>query len=144
MSTAVAINIIYKTSSVHHVCRVTTAHLLHASAWMVYHHLNNCILKCFNSMKIINNFFLKHSIWQKRKSPLVRVEPNASHLPDKHPRPLDHRRFPICNRSLIQVIHICPLLWQSILFTRHHLCIMSAELPLHICSMHLPGWSTII
>ena len=42
MSTAVAINIIYKTSSAHCICAVvTTAHLFHASVWMVYHHLNN-------------------------------------------------------------------------------------------------------
>ena len=33
------------------------------------------------------------------------VKPDASHLPDECPRPLDHRGFPICHRSLVQVIH---------------------------------------
>ena len=45
-------------------------------------------------MKIINNS-LEHSCeTEKGKSPPVGVEPNASHLPDEHPRPLDHRGFP--------------------------------------------------
>ena len=105
----VTIDIIYKTSSVHLICAVTTVHLLHTSAWMVYHHLNNWVLKCFNSMKIINNFSETLYMAEKGKSPLVGVEPNASHLPDKCPRLLDHRGFLICHRSLFQVIHVWSL-----------------------------------
>lgn len=41
----------------------------------------------------INNSY-ETLIWQKRKFPLVGVKPNASHLPDEHPRLLDHRGFP--------------------------------------------------
>ena len=60
----------------------------------------------------INNS-LETLVWQNRKSPLVGVEPNASHLLDECPRLLDHRGFLICPRSLIQVIHACPLLWPT-------------------------------
>ena len=35
--------------------------------------------------------------WQKRELSLVGVEPDTSHLPDEHPRLLDHRDFPICH-----------------------------------------------
>ena len=46
-------------------------------------------------MKIINNS-LEHSFIRDRKgiAPLVGVKPNASCLPDKCPRLLDHRGFP--------------------------------------------------
>ena len=42
----------------------------------------------------------------EKETPPVGVEPDASHLQDECPRLLDHRGFPICHRSLIQVIHI--------------------------------------
>ena len=58
----------------------------------------------FNENYINNS--LETLIQQKRKSPLVGVKPDASHLPDECPRLLDHRGFLICHRSLIQVIHI--------------------------------------
>ena len=74
--------------------------------------------------KLINNSF-ETLIWQKRKSPLVRVEPNASCLPDKHPRLLDHRGFLICHRSLIRVIHMWSLLWLLIIY------MMSSAHPIH-------------
>ena len=32
---------------------------------------------------------------EKGKVPLVGVKPDASCLPDEHPRPLDHRDFPV-------------------------------------------------
>ena len=35
--------------------------------------------------------------WQKRELSPVGVEPDASRLPDEHPRLLDHRDFPICH-----------------------------------------------
>ena len=72
---------------------------------MAYHHLNNLSSQvfCFNGN--ILNSLSETLIRQKRKSPLVGVEPNASHLPDECPRPLDHRGFPISLTSLIQVIH---------------------------------------
>ena len=80
----------------------------------------------FNENYINNS--LETLIQQKRKSPPVRVKSDASHLLDKHPRPLDHRGFPICCRSLIQVIHIVVTeLWLLILFTRCHLCIPSVQ-----------------
>ena len=41
----------------------------------------------------INNS-LETLIWQKRKFPLVGVEPDASHLLDECPRLLNHRGFP--------------------------------------------------
>ena len=58
----------------------------------------------WNNENYINNS-LEHSYeTEKGKSPLVGVEPDASHLPDKCCRLLDYRGFPICLISLIQVI----------------------------------------
>ena len=46
-------------------------------------------------MKIINNSLGRSFIRDRKgKAPPVGVEPNASHLPNEHPRPLDHRGFP--------------------------------------------------
>ena len=84
------------------------------------------LIQCMYENYINNS--LETLIQQKRKSPPVGVEPNAFHSLDEHPRPLDHRGFLICHRSLIQVIHIVVTeLWLSILFTRHHLHIPSAQ-----------------
>ena len=74
--------------------------------------------------KLINNSF-ETLIWQKRISPPVGVKPNASHLPDEHPRLLDHRGFPICHISLFWVIHMWSLLWLSIIYK------MSSAHPIH-------------
>ena len=76
-------NIIYKMSSVHPICTcVTTAHLFCASVWMAYHHLNNEFSSVFLVLKIL--IFFQTLCWQKRESPLVGFEPNASHLLDKN------------------------------------------------------------
>ena len=40
---------------------------------------------------------------RKGKAPPMGVEPDASHLPDEHPRPLDHRGFPNIYIYSIQV-----------------------------------------
>ena len=74
--------------------------------------------------KLINNSF-ETLIWQKRKSPRVGVEPNASCLLDELSRLLDHRGFPICHRSLIWVIHMWSLLWLLIIYK------MSSVHPIH-------------
>ena len=80
---------------------------------------------------------------QKRESPPVGFEPNASHLPDEHPtaRP---QRIPVLLITYPSDL-LCSHWTVTILFTRRHLRIPSVHvLPLYICSAHLSGWSTII
>ena len=72
------------------------------------------------SVKIFK--FCRNTYKTEKETPLGGVKPDTSHLPDEHPRPLDHRGFPICPRSLIQVIHVWSLNCDYRLFTRCHLC----------------------
>ena len=71
--------------------------------------------------------FFRNTYKTEKETPLVGVKPNASCLPDEHPRLLDHRGFPICPRSLFQVIHVWSLNCDYQLFTRCHLQIPSAQ-----------------
>ena len=73
--------------SAHCICTVATVHLLHTSAWMVYHHLNNNI-----SLSV---WFIENYKWffrtlyletEKGKPPPVGFKPDASCLPDECPR----------------------------------------------------------
>ena len=57
------------------------------------------------------------------------VKPDASHLPDECPRPLDHRGFQICLRSLIQVIHAWPLNCDNQYYLQDIICTS------HLCSV---------
>ena len=77
------------------------------------------------TMKIFKLF--RNTYKTEKVTPPVGVEPDTSHLLDECPRPLDHRGFPICPRSLIQVIHIWSLNCDYRLFTRCHLHIPSAQ-----------------
>ena len=65
---------------------------------------NNYIVDIF--LKILN-ILLKHSNWQKRESPPVGFEPNASHLPDEHPtaRPQRTPILPITHPSDLLCSH---------------------------------------
>ena len=98
--------IIYKTSSVHPIrtC-VTTAHLFHASVWMAYHHLNNEFSSVFLLLKIL--IFFQTLCWQKRESPPVGFEPDASCLPDE------------CPTARPQRIHVLPITYPSDLLWSH-------------------------
>ena len=53
---------------------------------------------------------------------------------------LDHRGFPICPRSLIQVIHVWSLNCDYQLFTRCHLCIPSAQCFTTVHLFHASVW----
>ena len=70
---------------------------LHQHAFM-YSHYNMIITsgRTYDVKENVNyiNNSLETLIWKKRKFPPVGVEPDASHLLDKHPRLLDHRGFP--------------------------------------------------
>ena len=71
--------------------------------------------------------------------PLVGVEPDASHLPDEYPRPLDHRDFPVLSQitypsdscmSTAMAINICKASSVHPFY--------ADVLQLRICSVHLP------
>ena len=71
---------------------------------MSYIYICECDQETYDIMKIMNNslehlYDIKGNLW-------LGVEPDTSHLPDKHPRLLNHRGFLICHRSLVQVIHL--------------------------------------
>ena len=77
-------------------------------------------------------YFLSETLYmaEEGKSPPVGVEPNAFHLLDEHPRPLDHRGFLICHRSLFQVIHVWSLNSDYQYYLQDIIC------TLHLCSYH--------
>ena len=79
---------------------------------MIEHHDINM----FMLMKIFK--FFRNTYMTEKETPLVGVEPDASHLLDECPRLLDHRGYLICHRSLIQVIHVWSLNCDYQLFTR--------------------------
>ena len=77
----------------------------------------------------------------ERESSPMGVKPDASHLLDEHPRPLDHRDFLICHCFITHAcdFRLATTVALSINYIASSVHPFHADvLQLHICSMHLP------
>ena len=109
----------------------------------LYQFNNTCAFRPITSLFLKIFKFFRNTCKTEKETPPVGVKPNTSHLPDECPRPLDHRGFLICPRSLIQVIHVWSLNCDYRLFTRHHMCIPSVQCFTTAHLFHTSVWNNL-